>query len=151
VGYLPGKERIMIASNRLAVALTLAFAVAVPAAAKDFCVDLMPIRWVAKNFKLPNKNKCKPFNGFIQGSGGSLLTGSACTTADGSLARFNLVTTRPIGVDGIEFTLDIASGAVLGTDCTLLPSPFGTNCNGFGGNVVACDPESVPVEGSFTE
>lgn len=38
---------------------------------------------VGENFRIPPVNKCKPFNGFENGGLGGMVTGTACTTANG--------------------------------------------------------------------
>jgi hypothetical protein len=69
----------------LALGLVLAFVAA--AQAKDLCLSIpnffgqAPL--VGKGFQVPPKNKCKPFNGFTQGSFSSFVAGTGCTSADG--------------------------------------------------------------------
>src|SRR5215510_1805269 len=70
------------------------------AQAADLCVQVhLPMgtfqgHLVGKGFKVPSKNKCKPFNGFMEPGHhfGAMAVGTGCTKADGSLFRLHVTT-----------------------------------------------------------
>jgi hypothetical protein len=135
------------------------FAVALLAAApavgeaKDYCISLQSgaAILVAQGFSLPDKGKCKSVSAFIQGAPDGrrttassptparLFAGNACTTSDGTVARFNLFGSS-FGPETLNFTLHISSLTGSGTECLA-----GHPCTSFTTATVACDPSTVPV------
>ena len=71
----------------LVLALVLATAAAVQA--RDLCLTIPnffgAVPLVGKGFRVPPRNRCKPFNGFTQGGSGipTFVAGTGCTSADG--------------------------------------------------------------------
>ena len=74
--------------------------------AGDFCPEWdIPQHLVGKGFRVPPPGRCRPFLGVVY-ENGSDLSGSACTTNDGSAVRFALTETAPTGdpqVSGVKF------------------------------------------------
>ena len=74
-----------------------ALAGVVPAYAKDLCFGLNAatggVTYALKAFSPPPRDKCKPIMGFTTVAGW-ILTGTACTKADGSTMRFG-ITAQP--------------------------------------------------------
>jgi hypothetical protein len=71
------------------LALALVLVSVGTAQAKDLCLTFSNAftgyTFVGKQFSIPGKNRCKPFNGFTLALGeSSLLSGTGCTSADGS-------------------------------------------------------------------
>ncbi len=66
------------------------FATATTARAADGCLQMDGSTFVGKNFKIPSKNHCAPFTGFLDlsSSGEDAVDGSACTSADGTKLHF---------------------------------------------------------------
>lgn|SRR5262245_38160140 len=67
-------------------ALLLLFGTATTVSAADGCLQMDGSLFVAKNFKIPSKNHCAPFSGFLylSSSGEDAVDGSACTSATAS-------------------------------------------------------------------
>jgi len=66
---VPWKEGARRKGVILIVTAVLALAtIPSPALAIDLCIEFEGTVIVAKNFTLPSKNKCKPFNGFFLGA-----------------------------------------------------------------------------------
>jgi hypothetical protein len=121
--------------------------------AKDYCISLQSgaAILVAQGFVLPDKGKCKTVNSFIQGdpdgrrttstspAPARLFAGNACTTSDGTIARFNLFGSS-FGPESFNFTLRISSLTGSGADCLA-----GHPCTSFTTAAVACDPSTVAV------
>lgn len=85
-------------STVAALVVTVHLASACVAWAGDLCIDASggqppflenPII-IGRSFKLPKKNKCKPFNGVVVGFR-SAVTGTACASADGTQVTMSLV------------------------------------------------------------
>ena len=80
--------------KHIAFRLVTALVLAIPASAAwaaDLCISSETFGatngpMVGKRFKVPPRNQCKPFNGFILGE---VVTGTGCTTADGALLRIH--------------------------------------------------------------
>ena len=113
---------------RMIAGIALAFSLlgARPAAAADVCFTLPGlsggIGYALKSFVKPGKNRCKPVSGFSTAPPGPafVLSGTACTKADGTELRLGLV--------GTPF---IAGPATFQGGCTLpLPSLTGGTCFG---------------------
>jgi hypothetical protein len=95
-----------------AAIIGLSFVVAAPALALDLCLDnsaapgvstaANPIL-IARRFKFPGKNRCKPIQGVIVG-GISAITGTACTSHDGDHVTLVVhATAGPTGAAGYSF------------------------------------------------
>jgi hypothetical protein len=134
------------------IAVALLAAAPVAAEAKDYCISLSGAAvLVAQGFSLPEKGKCKSVSAFIQGAPDGrrttasstaparLFAGNACTTSDGTTARFNLFGSS-FGPESFNFTVRISSLTGSGTDCLA-----GHPCTSFVTATVACDPSTVAV------
>jgi hypothetical protein len=71
------------------LALALVLVSVGTAQAKDLCLTFFSAftgyTFVGKQFSIPGKNRCKAFHGFTRAIGeSSLLSGTGCTSADGS-------------------------------------------------------------------
>ena len=117
--------------RRLAIALGLALLHVGVAGAADFCIQygngLFTTTLVAKSYRQPRKGQCKPIAGIKHYSGISdraIVTGTACTSSDGTALR--LVWTEfhpgdvmykridmplPLGQEGVAYRLN-APGTV---------------------------------------
>ena len=132
----------MHGTSRIAtMALGFLLATAASLEARDLCIRKFTVAspLVAKNFKVPAKNKCAAFGGFASG-GIYFLTGSACTNPSGSQFSVQVVGIRagtpPVGeLNGFTYfcvlslPLSSASGTCTGTgifaasnDNEILPS-----------------------------
>jgi hypothetical protein len=89
----------------VAPAMVLGLAFSTAALAGDLCIDAQsnpptlaaPVI-IGRGFKIPKKNKCKPFMGVMATSipaRPSAVTGAACTSFDGLNVTFTLVATLP--------------------------------------------------------
>lgn len=94
-----------------------------PAVAKDLCLNLPAVTGLVvygfQEFTVPAKNKCKPVQGATTVQG-FVLSGSACTSADGTMLR-------------LGFTAHANSAATVTFDagCNIpLPSLAGGTCQG---------------------
>ena len=72
----------------LILALGFVFATVATTRASDLCLNIesmfgIPIPLAGKGFRVPPKNRCKPFNGFTSGSFSTFVVGTGCTSADG--------------------------------------------------------------------
>ncbi|HZR83252.1 MAG TPA: hypothetical protein VFD92_19315 [Candidatus Binatia bacterium] len=68
-------------------------ALAAQAEALDMCFQMdTGGKFIAKGFKIPSRGKCKNFVGYFPGEFAPdvPVNGTACTTSDGSVARFTL-------------------------------------------------------------
>ena len=97
-----------------AMAATLMAGLAGAAHASDYCIDVFDggtYTVVGKGFRVPGKNRCKPFMGFT--TQGFDVTGSACTAADGSHMQVVLTeSARGSGSSSIyHMTVDFLSPA----------------------------------------
>jgi hypothetical protein len=105
----------------LVMAIALISMGLVSAHAKDLCLDTATFGAggiVGKNFKIPGKNKCKPFAGFTLG-GTYFVSGSGCTSASGDV--FHLAITAAAA--------NIAFASPYTFSCTLpLPTLSGGTC-----------------------
>ena len=107
--------------KRVALILTAVFALAIapsPALAVDLCLfdgNIFGELIIGKNFKVPLKNTCKPFNGFYHSA---MIVGTGCTNHDGSLFR-------------LHFTLHQADHDVFASAACnfVLPGVDGGNCH----------------------
>ena len=135
----------MTPTQRIALgSLLTALLVAGPASAADYCLDISGVQFVAKKFKLPGKGKCKPFAGFCSTCGAQVnsLSGSACTAADGSHARFNVtLVTQTIGstTETLFMNADLPAGTVTGNGILLVggQTPFAFGVVGTAGKCPA--------------
>jgi hypothetical protein len=98
-----------------------------PAHAADLCLSIpnffgvTPL--VGKGFRVPSRNRCKPFNGFTLGSSGfpSFVVGTGCTSADGfafhlAFTAHNTTTGNPL-TGSCSFILPgLGAGSCAGTD-----------------------------------
>jgi hypothetical protein len=106
---------------------TLAMAIALisfglaSAHAKDLCVSTATFGAggvVGKNFKVPGKNKCKPFHGFTLG-GTYFVHGSGCTSASGDVFHLAITAAAASNAFASPYTFS----------CTLpLPTLSGGTC-----------------------
>jgi hypothetical protein len=97
------------------MAVALMAGLAGVARASDYCIDvtdggpLSAYTLVGKGFRVPGKNRCKPFMGFTSQTFD--VTGSACTTADGS-HMYVVLTESARGTGATNFyhmTIDLLS------------------------------------------
>jgi hypothetical protein len=107
------------------LALGLVLATVATAPAKDLCLSIpnffgqAPL--VGKGFQVPPKNKCKPFNGFTQGSFSSFVAGAGCTSADGFAFHLSFTAHNTVSGDTITgycgFILPgLGAGSCVGTE-----------------------------------
>jgi len=105
--------------------------VVAPALAADYCLSLLGGGnvYVGKKFKLPKKGKCAVWSGFCSNlCSANVQTGTACTSADGTQAYFQ-ITTAYIGSSGresasIDLQLETQSG-----DASVLTYTTGGNAS----------------------
>ena len=99
----------------LAAAIGLATGLAGTAGAADVCIKYyipylkFSLTIVGKGFRVPSKGRCKPFFGYSMEGG---VTGSACTSSDGSKANFTL--TQIVGSTGETSFFHVALPLPLG-------------------------------------
>jgi hypothetical protein len=89
----------------VAMAATLALTLTGTARASDYCLQFNAVgdyEVIGKGFRLPPKNRCKPFGGFSSYTG--VLSGTACTEADGLHTR--IVATEAYET-GITYVLSV--------------------------------------------
>jgi hypothetical protein len=90
----------------LVPAMALFLALPMTARAGDLCLDAAGVSTptlsrpviIGRGFTLPKKNKCKPFNGVMSATASpraSAVTGTACTSFDGSNVTLTLTATLP--------------------------------------------------------
>jgi hypothetical protein len=137
-----------------AIALTLVLAlggIATNAQAKDLCLNVVNFgTFVARDFKMPAKGKCSPFNGFGEGSLPDAVSGNACTTSDGKRVDFSFVEHFLLpGFDDLIPThhlVQIAPPTLFGfgTDYSFKVSFGGSNRSDFA-EVIRCNP-AKPVK-----
>jgi hypothetical protein len=112
---------------RLVLALALVLVTVVPVQARDLCLTIPNFFGVAplvgKGFRVPPRNRCKPFNGFTTAQAGlpTFVVGTGCTSADGfafHLAFTAHTTTTGNPVTGYcGFILPgLGAGSCVGTD-----------------------------------
>jgi hypothetical protein len=76
---------------------------------------------ILKAFNVPGKGKCKPYQGFFEGSPPQLVNGVACTSSDDTkvyLAQTWVTSNDTPGVGTDRATLDRATLSGIGTECT---------------------------------
>ena len=156
------------ASSRLclrlrAVVAGLSILVLVPGVsmAKDFCISFTAFpssQFVGRGFTIPGKGQCKPFNGFFVPGKNTPLSGTGCTSTDGSDFSLTTLNSSPeqggdVFIDSISLALPSHSGtdnetqnistgaasivsfAVTGAACTKVVIP-------------AVEPDTAPLPGA---
>ncbi|HEV7730852.1 MAG TPA: hypothetical protein VGR62_01760 [Candidatus Binatia bacterium] len=125
-------------SRPLALVVMLLATTGTHAWARDVCFTLPglagSVNFVAKSFAVPGRNKCRAITGFssIQGW---VLSGTACTTADGALVRLAVA---GHGLIPATNPFQIA--------CTIpLPAMTGGTCAGSFTSVSSVSDEAIPV------
>ncbi len=136
-------------ANRSWIRLIVALVLSGPrlADAKDYCLRLNGVAdLVGKNFSLPAKGKCKPFNGFAQGefTSAPFFSGDVCTSSDGSTAHFNLLSTNSLGIEGLNLSLNVATKTGSGQEC-IADTGAGGSCGAVSVAPADCNPNPVPV------
>jgi hypothetical protein len=154
--------RIPIRSTMLLVAL-LASAAPRSAGARDFCINQPPYTptgdaFVLKGFKVPHRSDCHPVAGYawrISPVDFALLSGTACTSTDGTLLNvaFQLHIYQPTGVESTTTEEDVTSIPLPLPNSTFVVGNYARriyNATGPGGvgsgniNAQWCDPQDAP-------
>lgn len=129
-------------SRWLAFVTVLLVTTVAPAWGRDICFTLPglagSLNFVAKGLRVPGQNRCKPVTGFSEVEGW-LLSGTACTKADGSAVR--------LAVAGHGL---LAATNPFQIACTIpLPGMTGGTCNGSFLALSAVTDEAIPVTSSI--
>jgi hypothetical protein len=100
----------------VATALLLVGPLATSAIAKDYCITDGVSTWIGRAFRIPGKNRCSAWQGFVLslaggGGGRKVCSGTACTSAVGDEMRVTMTcaSTYASAVEIVAFSIDPAT------------------------------------------